>query len=174
MKQGSLSVVKVAETRLPGVLIIEPEIFSDHRGFQFEIYNQKEYLANKIPILIHDRIAYSKKNVLRGLHGDGETWKLAMCLFGKIFLVVVNYDRGSEYFGQWESFTLVPENGCQILIPPNYLNGHLVLSDQAGFYYKWSEYYKGAENQFSVRWNDPRFNIKWPTDKPELSSRDGG
>ena len=167
--------IKVAETRLPGVLKINRDIFQDNRGFQFEVYNRQDFFAAGIPIdFIQDNISCSKRNVLRGLHGDNATWKLLSCLSGELFFVVVNYDQDSKYFGQWQSFILNPQNNTQVLVPPKHLNGHLVMSDQAVFHYKLSEYYKGAENQFSVRWNDPRFNINWPTENPILSPRDGG
>ena len=167
--------IKVTETRMPGVLKINRDIFRDDRGFQFEVYNRQDFFAAGITTdFIQDNISYSKINVLRGLHGDDETWKLLSCLFGELYFVVVNYDPNSKYFGRWQSFNLTPQNNTQILVPPKHLNGHLVMSDEAVFHYKLSEYYKGAENQFSVQWNDPRFNISWPTEKPELSPRDGG
>ena len=116
----------------------------------------------------------SKKNVLRGLHGDNKTWKLVSCPYGKFLLVVVNCDKESRNYLKWKSWTLSQENGIQILIPPNYANGHLCLSDTCLFHYKLS--YKGsyldANQQFSMRWNDPKLNINWKIKKPILSSRD--
>jgi len=167
--------IEVSKTKLPGVLKIRRQFFQDPRGFQFEIYNRRDYFKKGMVVdFVQDNISCSKRNVLRGLHGDIQTWKLISCLFGKLFFVVANYDPSSKDFGRWQSFILTPKNNLQILVPPRHLNGHLIMSDQAIFHYKLSEYYSGAENQFSVRWNDSRFDIKWPVDNPILSQRDSG
>lgn len=166
--------IKVSPTTLPGVLKIERELFKDNRGLYGEIYKKKEYFENGITVdFVEQDFSYSRKNVLRGLHGDSKTWKLISCPFGELFLVVMNYDQGSEHFGKWESFVLNPENRLQILIPPRHANGHLVLSDWAIFHYNQSEYYTDGKNQFKVKWNNPRFNIRWPVKNPILSKRDG-
>jgi dTDP-4-dehydrorhamnose 3,5-epimerase len=109
--------------------------------------------------------------VLRGIHGDGVTWKLISCLHGKFYLVVLNFDRESRQFGQWEGFVLSDRNRLQVLVPPKFGNGHLVLSEAAIFHYKQSAYYN-REGQFTCRWDDPRFNIWWPTKQPLISQRD--
>ena len=167
--------IKVYGTTLPGVKKIERLLSPDHRGFYAEIYNKEAYLQNGMTIeFVEDDFSFSRKDVLRGLHGDSKTWKLVSCPFGKIYLVVINNDQASEYFGKWEAFILTPENCLQILIPPLYGNGHLVLSDWAMFHYKQSEYYHGQQEQFVIPWNDPRFNIPWPVKNPILSERDGG
>ena len=114
----------------------------------------------------------SAKGVLRGLHGDDETWKLVSCVYGRLYLVVVDCREGEESFGRWEAFNITARNRRQVLVPPNFGNGHLVLSDQGIFHYKQSSYY--PTDQFSYRWDDPRFEIFWPVDKPILSQRDGG
>ena len=122
----------------------------------------------------HDKFSLSKKNVLRGLHGDTKTWKLVSCPYGKFLLVVVNCVKNSKNYLKWQSWILSHDNGVQILIPPNYANGHLCLSNECLFHYKLS--YKGsyldADKQFSLKWNDPKIKIKWPIKKPILSSRD--
>lgn len=165
--------IQVSKTSLPGVLEIKRKVSQDHRGFYAEIYSRKDYCDAGITIdFVEQDFSFSKGNVLRGLHGDSKTWKLVSCPFGEIYLVVINYDLHSDYFGKWTSFTLNPSNGLQILVPPNYGNGHLILTDEAMFHYNQSEYYSGAENQFVIRWNDPRFNIEWPTINPILSPRD--
>lgn len=170
-----IKMIDVEKTTLPGVLKIKRELSCDHRGFYAEIYVKKLYQEKGINIeFVEQDFSFSKKDVLRGLHGDTKTWKLISCLYGELYLVVVNYDKNSENFGKWEGFTLNPENRLQILIPPLHINGHLILSDWGLFHYNQSEYYSGAENQFSLRWNDPRFNIKWPINNPIFSKRDGG
>lgn len=167
--------IKVSRAYLPGILKIERNIFMDHRGIYGEIYKKKEYFDAGITTdFVEQSFSLSRKNVLRGLHGDPKTWKLVSCPYGNIYLVVLNYNRTSSFFGQWESFALSPVNKLQILIPPMYANGHLVLSDRAIFHYNQSEYYIDGTNQFSVRWNDPRFNIRWPINNPILSERDKG
>lgn len=165
--------IKVYKTSLPGVLRIERNLHKDLRGYYAEIYNRKEYFETGInQEWVEESCAYSEKNVLRGFHGDPKTWKLVCCTYGSFHLVILNYDQNSPYFGKWEAFTLSLENGLQILIPPMHGNAHLTLSDGAVFYYRKSEYYKDGSNQFTVKWNDPRFNIPWPIKNPILSARD--
>lgn len=167
--------IEVEQTSLPGVLkITKRGFFEDHRGFYGEIYKKKEYFDVGITIdFVEQDFSLSRKNVLRGLHGDPKTWKLISCPYGEFYLVVLNYDGNSPYFSKWEAFTLNQE-GPQILIPPMYANGHLILSDWAIFHYNQSEYYTDGSNQFSVSWNDSRFNISWPIENPILSARDSG
>ncbi|MEK7507150.1 MAG: dTDP-4-dehydrorhamnose 3,5-epimerase family protein [Patescibacteria group bacterium] len=166
--------INVKKTSLPGVLLIERYAFTDFRGRYGEIYARDAYREAGINIDFKEQdFSVSRKNVLRGLHGDSKTWKLISCLHGSFYMVVLNFDRESKYFGKWEAFTLSPENQLQILVPPKHGNGHLVLTDRAIFHYNQSEYYSGAENQFTVRWDDSKFNIKWPiSEKPILSKRD--
>lgn len=159
----------VSKTTLAGVLKITTDIFEDHRGQYMEIYDKSTYEAMGIDIkFVQDDASISTKGVLRGIHGDNETWKLVSCLLGKIYLVVVDCDKE---FGKWESFVLTESNGLQVLVPPNHGLAHLVLSDKAVFHYKQSTYYD-RENQFTYKWNDPRFNIWWPVKEPILSKRD--
>lgn len=164
--------MQVEQTRLEGVLLIRLAGFEDHRGEYLETYNEELYKKNGISIkFVQDDISVSSKHVLRGLHGDFETWKLISCLYGKFYFVVVNCDTGSPDFGKWQSFVLSDRNRLQVLVPPKYGNGHLVLSDQAIFHYKQSTYYN-PKTQFSYKWNDARFNIWWPVKNPVLSQRD--
>jgi dTDP-4-dehydrorhamnose 3,5-epimerase len=164
--------LEVTQTKLPGVLQIKTDVFEDHRGYYRETYNSDIYRKNGINIdFIQDDISVSTRDVLRGLHGDGETWKLISCLYGRFYLVVVNCDQSSTNFGQWQAFTLSDTNYCQILIPPKHGNGHLILSDKAIFHYKQSSNYN-PQGQFSYRWDDPRFKIWWPVKNPILSQRD--
>lgn len=166
--------IKVSATLLQGVLKIERYTFRDFRGMYGEIYSPEVYREHGITVNLsaEDNFSVSHKNTLRGIHGDNRTWKLISCLQGSFYLVVLNFDRESSQFGQWTSFVLSRENMLQVLVPPKFGNGHLILTDEAMFHYNQSHRYQGAHNQFTVRWNDPKFKIEWPINNPELSERD--
>lgn len=164
--------MEISETKLRGVLLIKPDVFEDHRGEYIETYNEVLYNKNGINVkFVQDDISVSAINVLRGIHGDSETWKLITCLYGKFYLVVVNCDTGSGEFGKWQSFVLSDKNRLQVLVPPKHGNAHLILSDQAIFHYKQSSYYDPSK-QFTYKWDDTELNIWWPVKKPVLSMRD--
>jgi dTDP-4-dehydrorhamnose 3,5-epimerase len=164
--------IKVSKKNLKGVLQIFPGIFKDFRGQFVETYNEALYRKKGIKIkFVQDDISISKKNVLRGVHVDNKTWKLVSCLFGKLYVVIVNCNEKSRDFGKWQSFILSEEDKSQILIPPKYGCSYLVLSKEAIFTYKQSEYYN-PKRQSTYKWNDPRFKIKWPIKNPILSKRD--
>ena len=167
--------LQVTKCRLDGVLsITPPTVYEDFRGTYIETYNQALYRYAGIQCeFLQDDISTSSRHVLRGIHGDQETWKLVSCLWGKFYLVVVNWDESSPQFGQWQSFTLSAENHQQVLVPPKFGNGHLVLSDHAIFHYKQSSQYNRA-GQFTLLWNDPTLKIWWPIPNPILSPRDQG
>ena len=167
--------IKVKKTSLEGVLIIDPPTnFQDFRGSYVETYNERLYKENGInQNFIQDDISTSKKNVLRGIHGDESTYKLVSCLYGEFYLVVVNNDPRSSRYKYWQSFNLSDVNRKQVLIPPMHGNGHLVLSESCIYHYKQTTEYN-REGQFTIMWNDPKYNIKWPTNNPILSKRDGG
>ncbi len=167
--------MQVFRTKLDGVLLIQPPtIFKDFRGSYIEIYNEKLYTETGVKVkFVQDDISVSTRHVLRGIHGDQGTWKLISCLYGKFYLVVVNWDETSSQRGQWESFVLSDQDRLQVLVPPKFGNGHLVLSDLAIFHYKQSTYYHRAA-QFTLLWNDPELNLCWPVKDPILSSRDKG
>lgn len=165
------------KTKLYEVLLIKPEIFEDFRGEYVELYNEKLYTDNISAInglnikFVEDDISISMRYNLKGVHGDDRTWKLISCLYGKFYLVVINYDEGSKEFGKWQGFTLSDRNRHQVLVPPKFGNGHVALSDISIFGYKQSEYYD-PKRQFTIVWNDPRFNIWWPVKNPIVSQRD--
>jgi dTDP-4-dehydrorhamnose 3,5-epimerase len=162
----------VEKTELEGVLVVKPDVFRDQRGEYIETYNEELYKRQGIRArFIQDDISVSKKDVLRGIHGDDLTWKLISCLYGEFFLAVVNCDISSANFGKWLSFSLTDKNHFQVLVPPKYGNGHLVISETSVFHYKQSTYYD-PKRQFTYKWNDPRLNIKWPIENPILSKRD--
>lgn len=165
--------LKVEKTALDGVLLITPPtVFEDFRGSYLETYNEALYRAARIDAtFVQDNVSTSKRNVLRGIHGDAKTYKLVSCLYGKFYLVVVNCDAASGRFGKWVSFTLSDALRRQVLVPPKHGLAHLVLSDTALFGYKQSTYYDRA-SQFTYRHDDPRFRIDWPVSDPVLSERD--
>ena len=158
------------------ILIIKPSVNYDLRGSIFTTYNKDIY--NKfIPEnldFIHDKFAESKKNVLRGLHGDNKTWKLITCIYGEIFQVVVDNSPSSPTYLKWESWIINDKNKIQILVTPNFVNGYYVLSEKAVFHYKlaYSGEYYDVQKQVVLKWNDPRIGIKWPTKNPILQDRD--
>ena len=164
--------IEVQETKLDGVKLIKPYIFEDFRGQYIETFNKDDYLKAGIDIeFIQDDISVSNQHVLRGIHGDEETWKLVSCHFGSFYLVVINNDPGSAQYLKWDSFTLSDKNRYQVLIPPKFGNGHLVLSSMAIFHYKQNTYYN-QKGQFTYVWDDPELNIWWPIKNPILSLRD--
>lgn len=166
--------IEVAKTKLDKVLLIKPYIFEDHRGEYIETYNEAMYSENGIDVkFVQDDISVSSKHVLRGIHGDDQTWKLVSCLYGKFYLVVVNCDKQSIDFGKWQSFVLSDKSRFQVLVPPKYGNAHLVLSDMTIFHYKQSTYYEPSK-QFTYKWNDTKLKIWWPIKNPILSIRDQG
>jgi dTDP-4-dehydrorhamnose 3,5-epimerase len=165
--------MKVEKTDLNGVMLITPPtIFEDFRGEYIETYNKDLYFKNGITVdFIQDDISLSRKNVLRGIHGDQETWKLVSCLIGSFYLVVINNDPYSKEYKKHVNFTLSDKNKLQVLIPPKFGNGHLVISDYAIFHYKQSTLYN-RNGQFTIKWNDPEYNLWWPLINPLLSERD--
>lgn len=168
--------ITIEKTELPDVVLIKPDVFEDFRGQYIEIYNEDKYrggfkLLGISPNFVQDDISISSKYVLRGIHGDSVTTKLISCLYGKFYLVVVDCRIDSSTFGEWEAFTLSDRNRWQVLIPPGYGIAHLILSEQAIFHYKQTTYYEPSR-QFTYRYDDPRFNIYWPTKNPILSVRD--
>lgn len=167
--------LQVTKTKLDGVLLITPPTnFQDFRGSYVELYNQELYEAAGIKTqFLQDDISVSSRNVLRGIHGDASTTKLISCLHGSFYFVVLNQDESSPQYNQWESFTLSDQNRLQVLVPPKFGNGHLVLSETAIFHYKQNSYYD-RPSQFTRLWNDPELNIWWPIKTPIVSRRDEG
>ena len=167
--------MKVETTTLDGVLLITPPtIFEDFRGNYIELYNEVLYREAGInQVFLQDDISTSHQHVLRGIHGDRETWKLVSCLYGEFHLVVLDWREDSRDFRKWQGFRLSAANHQQVLIPPGFGNGHVVLSQEAIFHYKQTSYYNRA-GQFTVLWNDPGLGIAWPVADPVLSPRDQG
>jgi dTDP-4-dehydrorhamnose 3,5-epimerase len=165
----------IRHTRLNDVRVIAPPTnFEDFRGSYVEIYNEAIYRAAGIDQnFIQDDISTSTRHVLRGVHGDSQTWKLISCLYGKFYLIVVDMRTESPTYRKWEGFTLSDTNRLQVLVPPYHGNGHLVLSESAIFHYKQTAYYDRA-GQFTIMWDDPSFKFWWPVKTPIMSQRDDG
>lgn len=162
-------------TTLDSVRLIKPPtIFEDFRGHYVETYNERLYREAGIDQhFIQDDISVSRRHVLRGIHGDDKTWKLISCLQGSFYMVVVNNDPQSSQYRKWTSFTLSDTNRLQVLVPPKFGNGHVVMSEQAIFHYKQTTDYDRS-GQFTLIWNDPALNIWWPVQDPIVSLRDQG
>ena len=166
--------MKAEKTILEGVLVIQPEIFSDSRGFFLESFNRKKYQSLGISNeFVQDNHSRSVRNVLRGLHfqKNNPQGKLVRCTKGKVLDVIVDIEKKSETFGKHVMVELSEENGTQVWIPPGYAHGFLVLSEYADFNYKCTAYYD-PNDQRGVIWNDPFLNIQWPVTKPILSEKD--
>jgi dTDP-4-dehydrorhamnose 3,5-epimerase len=162
----------VENTRLDGVRLIKPDVFEDFRGQYVETYNEERYRNHGIDLkFVQDDISVSSRYVLRGVHGDAETWKLISCLHGSFYLNVVNNDRNSRQYRKWQGFTLSDSNRHQVLVPPMFGNGHVVLTEKAIFHYKQNTYYNPG-GQFTIVWNDPEYGLWWPISNPILSRRD--
>lgn len=167
--------MKYSHKTIREIYLIEPDIFYDHRGEYVETWNIEQY--KKFGDVFdgiewkQDSFSTSVKNTLRGLHGDSTTWKLIQCLKGSIMLAVVDMRPKSKTYLKHDVFYLNEKNRHQVLIPPMFANGHYVIEDCI-FSYKQSTLYTGAQNQFTVRWDDPALNIVWPSKDPILSSRD--
>lgn len=170
-QRAAQSSAKLADSRF-----IQPEIFRDFRGEFVETFSVRSYQftdqAGNLLEFVEDNISISRRNVLRGLHGDRKTWKLVQCVYGAVYYVVADLRPDSATYLQWESFAINDRNRIQILVPAGCANGYLCLSEECVFTYKQSHYYSGAENQFTVRWDDPALNIYWPIQSPSLSQRD--
>ena len=164
--------IRVSKTRLPGVLLIRLDPFRDHRGVYAMTYNRKLYRRLGLEArFVEDDYSRSRRHVLRGIHADSKSWKLISCPLGRILVVIVNCNRRSLRFGRWQAFELSEKNARELLVPPKHGVAHLVLSKEAMFSYKQSEYYD-PRRQATYRWDDPSFKIRWPVQNPILSKRD--
>jgi dTDP-4-dehydrorhamnose 3,5-epimerase len=166
--------MNVKETKLPGVLILEPRVFSDDRGYFLETWNSKLYEQAGIPgPFVQDNISFSKKGVLRGLHFQypQPQGKLIQVLSGEVVDVVVDIRVGSPTYGQWLGEVLSETNHRQMYVPPGFAHGYCVTSETALFSYKCTDFYNPA-TEHGIIWNDPDIGIEWPTAEPVLSPKD--
>lgn len=166
--------MNVIEAGLGGVVVIEPEVFTDSRGFFFETWHRRRYADNGLDLdFVQDNLSRSRRGVLRGLHfqhprGQG---KLMHVLEGEVFDVAVDLRRGSPTFARWVGVVLSAENHRQLYVPPGFAHGFCVLSEQALFAYKCTAFYDRSVER-AVRWDDPSIGIEWPLRDPLLSSKD--
>ena len=166
--------MNVTETQLAGVLIIEPKVFGDARGFFKETFQAERYREAGIEYtFVQDNYSRSQKGVLRGLHFQitKPQGKLVSCPKGAVFDVAVDIDPNSITYGQYVGVELSEENHKQLWIPPGYAHGFCVLSETADFQYKCTDYYDPSD-EGGVIWNDPDVAIEWPITHPSLSSKD--
>jgi dTDP-4-dehydrorhamnose 3,5-epimerase len=167
--------MNVVETRLPGVLLLEPEVFSDARGFVLESWNRKMFAGLDLDAdFVQDTHSRSVRGVLRGLHYqlDAPQGKLVRVVSGVVFDVAVDLRRSSPHFGQWTGSELSADNRRMIWIPPGFAHGFLVLSDSADFLYKTTTYYAPQWDR-GIRWDDPQIGVAWPLEgTPVLSAKD--
>ncbi|MGZ8291017.1 MAG: dTDP-4-dehydrorhamnose 3,5-epimerase [Telluria sp.] len=168
--------MKVTPTSIPEVLVFEPRVFGDDRGFFFESYNARIFseLTGLPAHFVQDNHSRSAKNVLRGLHYQirQPQGKLVRVVHGSIFDVVVDIRRSSPFFGRWIGVELSAENRRQLWVPPGFAHGFLVTSDSAECLYKTTDYWS-PEHERSILWNDPELAIDWPlSGEPMLSGKD--
>jgi dTDP-4-dehydrorhamnose 3,5-epimerase len=166
--------MKVIETQLSGVLIIEPRVFGDERGYFMETWNGGRYAEHGIPDrFVQDNLSFSQRGVIRGLHFQNPSpqGKLVSVLDGAVFDVAVDLRRDSPTFGRWTGVELSSDNHRQLWVPVGFAHGFQVLSDTALLSYKCTNYYRPDAEQ-SLRWDDSNVGIRWPLPDPLLSSKD--
>jgi dTDP-4-dehydrorhamnose 3,5-epimerase len=166
--------LRFVRTEIAGVLIVEPHVHRDDRGFFLETYQAEKYRAGGIDaVFVQDNHSYSQRDTLRGLHAQHPRaqGKLVRAIQGEIWDVAVDARRGSPTFGRHVGAVLSAENFRQLWVPPGLLHGFVVTSDIAQVEYKCTDVYR-PEDEFSVAWNDPELAIPWPVATPLLSARD--
>ncbi len=158
--------------KIKDVQVFTPDVHTDYRGDLWTLWHKDKKNFNLE--FNHDKVSTSRKNVLRGVHGDFKSWKLVTCLYGELYFVVVDNRPNSDTFHRWDSVILDDRTRKQVLIPPGVGNGFLVLSEQSVFHYKWAYpgEYPDVADQFTLLWDDPTININWPIENPILQARD--
>lgn len=167
--------MNIIETTLPGVLLLEPKVFGDARGFFLESWNRETFTELGLDLdFVQDNHSRSAKGVLRGLHYqlNDPQGKLVRVVSGAVFDVAVDLRKSSPYFGQWVGYELSADNHRMMWIPPGFGHGFLVLSDTADFLYKTTAYYAPQWDR-GIRWDDPQIGVQWPIEgAPTLSAKD--
>ena len=168
--------MKITPTSLPEVLVIEPQVFGDSRGFFYESFNARKFaeLTGVQAEFVQDNHSKSGKNILRGLHYQIQQaqGKLVRVVSGEVFDVAVDIRKSSPNFGKWVGVNLSAENSRQLWVPPGFAHGFVVLSEQAEFLYKTTDYW-APEYERCLAWNDPEIGIDWPiSETPLLSAKD--
>ena len=164
----------IKETNLPGVLILEPKVFTDDRGYFLETWNSTRYEQAGIPgPFVQDNISFSKQGILRGLHFQypQSQGKLIQVLSGEVLDVIVDIRVGSPTYSQWVAEVLSESNHRQMYVPPGFAHGYCVTSETALFSYKCTDFYNPA-TEHGIIWNDPDIGIEWPIEQPVLSPKD--
>jgi|TARA_R110001583_G_scaffold40442_1_gene129156 dTDP-4-dehydrorhamnose 3,5-epimerase len=155
-------------TKIDGLKSITLDTFKDYRGEIWTVYSD-EYTDLKF---VADKITISRFGVLRGFHGDPYTAKLITCLSGQFQLAIVDTRKDSKTYGNVETYLVSDNEPMVVVVPAGCVNAHLCLSDKCVFYYKWSEHYKGPEEQVTISWDDPDIDVDWAIKSPILSERD--
>lgn len=166
--------MKITHTRLPGVILLQPNRHTDPRGFFVESFHVDRYADAGIPTsFVQDNHSHSSRGVLRGLHFQRQRpqGKLLWVLSGEVYDAVVDVRRGSPTFGRWEGVTLDSKHYQQLYVPPGFAHGFCVLSESVDFVYKCTQYYD-AHDEAGIAWNDPDIGIEWPISTPSLSDKD--
>jgi dTDP-4-dehydrorhamnose 3,5-epimerase len=166
--------MQIVPTHLPGVVILEPRVFGDSRGFFLETWNLARYVEAGISdAFVQDNLSLSARGVVRGLHFQNPRAqaKLVTVLQGEVYDVAVDIRVGSPTFGKWVGVHLTGENKRQLYVPRGFAHGFCVTSETALFMYKCSDFYD-PESEGGVAWNDPDLGIDWPVDRPSLSGKD--
>lgn len=166
--------MKLITTSIEGLLILEPDVFEDERGYFLETHHQNRFQAAGVStVFVQDNLSFSKKDTLRGLHFQitHPQAKLVQAITGTIFDVAVDIRGGSQTFGQWSAIRLSEENKRQLFIPNGFAHGFCVLSESAHVLYKCSDYYNPAD-EGGLLWSDPAVAIEWPVKNPILSKKD--
>jgi dTDP-4-dehydrorhamnose 3,5-epimerase len=166
--------ITVTETTLPDVVVIEPRVFDDERGFFLESFNARDFAQAGLPShFVQDNHSRSTQGVLRGLHYQYPAWqgKLVRALVGEIFDVAVDIRRDSAHFGQWFGLILSAQNHKQLYVPPGFAHGFCVLSEVSEMAYKCTTLYESSDDA-AVLWSDPDIGIDWPIANPILSNKD--
>jgi dTDP-4-dehydrorhamnose 3,5-epimerase len=168
--------VNVTETTIPGVLVVEPKVFGDERGFFLETFNAARFAEHDLPTaFVQDNHSRSARGVLRGLHYQRRNpqGKLVSVVRGEVFDVAVDLRKGSPTFGRWFGTRLREHEHRAVWIPPGFAHGFCVLSESADFLYKCTTLYDAADDR-GIRWDDPALGIEWPLAEPTLSAKDRG
>jgi len=166
--------MKVTTCEISGLLVLEPKIYTDNRGFFLETWNKNRYHDFGLGVdFVQDNLSFSKRGILRGLHFQNPKpqGKLVQVLDGEVFDVAVDLRQSSPTFGRWHALVLSAEKKRQFYVPHGFAHGFVVLSESALFQYKCTEFYS-SEYELSIRWDDPDIGIEWPVEPPIVSEKD--
>tara|TARA_Y100000034_G_scaffold125019_1_gene174025 strand:+ start:1034 stop:1552 length:519 start_codon:yes stop_codon:yes gene_type:complete len=171
MNNKTFPELQIKDGAVEGLRLFQPNCYHDFRGYYWTTYNQNDVEGITFN---HDKVTVSKKDVLRGIHGDFSTTKMISCLYGEVYCIIVDKRQDSDTHNQWFWTMLTHTNRKSVLIPPGVGLGYYVVSPEATVSYKLSYEgeYKDVKEQFTYKWNDPDLAIAWPTDTPVLQRRD--